>query len=217
MKIPVTFLISFLSIILFVSCNKKDEELPVEELPPKGYMKTMIEPDTVNPYLGEYYIRADFTETSSAENNELFFTESTQNMTVWYHPSPPNLGMSSQGMVLSDHETHEKLIVQFYFNTESDTAFTLAYADYWYADPWRNVAGINIQYGVPVSGKPNNSYRYMGGNTKDSYCNITYIGDDRISGTFHCSWTGCCGGPGVYDVYGDFSIPMVDVIVYETN
>ncbi len=208
-----------LIILLFASCNKKDKEAPYVELPPKDYMKKMIVPDTLNPYKGEYYIRADFKLNGSSESKELKFTETTQNMTVWNNPSQPNLGMSAQGMILSDSETHEKLYVHFYFNTSSDTAFTLAYADYWFANPWRNIAGMNIEYSVPVpyqTDETNFAYLYLGENTADSYCNLTYIGNDRINGSFHASWTECCGGPGTYDVYGDFSIPLINVKIYES-
>ena len=204
-----------LVVLLFTSCNKKDEELVNNTPPPKGYMKKMIEPDTLNIYQGEYYIRADFKKNGLSESKELVFTETTQNMTVWWYPSQPSLGMSSQGVNFSDSETDEDLSVMFYFNIATDTLFTLAYADYWWADPWRNKAGMNIEHYVPVPRKES-TYLYLGGSSTDSYCQISYIGSDRINGSFHTTWRECCGGLETFDVYGDFSIPLINATVYVT-
>ncbi|MEZ5105256.1 MAG: hypothetical protein R2757_21450 [Draconibacterium sp.] len=206
---------SLLLILLFASCNKTDEESIIDKLPPKVYMKEIIEPDTLNIYQGEYYIRVNFKENGSSESKELVLTETTQNMTVWWHPSQPSLGMSSQGVNFSDSETDEDLSVMFYFNIETDTLFTLAYADYRWADPWRNKAGMNIEYYTPVPDNPS-TYRYMGENSSDSYCQISYIGSDRINGSFQTTWHECCGGSKTFDVYGDFSIPLINASVYIT-
>ena len=208
-------ILSLLLILLFASCNKKDEEPINEKLPPKVYMKEMIEPDTLNIYQGEYYIRVDFKENGSSGSKELVFTETTQDMTVWRHPSQPSLGMSSQGVIFSDSETGENLSVMFYFNIATDTLFTLAFADYQWANPWKNKAGMNIEHYVPV---PDNTstYLYLGGNSSDSYCQISYIGSDRINGSFHTTWRECCGGSEIFDVYGDFSIPRINASVYVT-
>ncbi|HYQ58064.1 MAG TPA: hypothetical protein VEP89_12045 [Draconibacterium sp.] len=208
-------IIFILLILLFASCNKKDEEPVNEKPPPKVYMKEMIEPDTSNIYQGEYYIRADFKETASSESKELVFAETTQNMWMWWSPSQPSLGMSSQGVNFSDSETDERLSVMFYFNIETDTLFTLAYADYQWANPWRNKAGMNIEYMVPVP-YHSSTYLYMGGYSSDNYCQISYIGSDRINGSFHTTWCECCGGSKTFDVYGDFSIPLINASVYLT-
>ncbi len=208
--------LSFLLItILLFSCNKKNEEIPDIE-PPKEYMKKMIEPDTVNAYKGEYYIRADFKLSNTSESKELVFTETQQNMSVWSEPSPPNLGMSKQGVVLSDLKTRERLWVNFCFNTSSDTVFTLAYADYQFADPWHNIAGITINYTLPVPNTSSIVNTYVGKNDDNSYCHITYIGNDRINGSFHTTWTKLNYSSGYYDVYGDFSIPLINANVYVT-
>ncbi|WP_321346844.1 hypothetical protein [uncultured Draconibacterium sp.] len=210
-------LLFFVLVIIFFSCNKEDEEPQIIEQPPKSYMKNMIEPDTVNAYTGEYYIRAILNKSGADQSKELEFNETIQNMTVWYKPSSANFGMSSQGVVLSDSGTDEQLIVHFYFNTESDSLFTLAYADYKYANPWKNIEGINIEYYRPVLGSPNSSDLFMGDETGNSFFEITFIGVNRINGRFQTRWTGRAGSNGVYDVYGDFSIPIIKANIVDAK
>ena len=174
------------------------------------YIKNLILPDTKLPYIGSYYIHVNFKIFGTSEIEELTFSEESQNMSVRYYPSDSGLGMSIQGVNFSDSETSENLEISFYFNTNIDTTFNICYANYYFADPWRNEAGANIMYFKPVSDTdPSRKYMYLGINSSEYYFEITYIGNNRINGVFHTKWKECCGESITYDIYGDFSIPDI--------
>ncbi|HLN75017.1 MAG: hypothetical protein ACM3O8_03870 [Methylococcaceae bacterium] len=198
-------------VIMIFGCNK-DENEPVapETVVLEPYIKNLILPDTKPPYSGSYYIHVDFSNLNTSEKKELTFSEMNQNMTSWYNPSDVGLGMSIQGVIFSDAATSEELEIAFYFNTNVDSTFNMCYANYFFSDPWRHVAGANIHYFIPVNTSDSTTKNmYLGTNTSESYFEITYIGNNRLNGTFHTTWKECCGGTGRYDVSGDFSIPDI--------
>lgn len=205
-------IIFLLSLILLTFSCTKDENEPIvtENISLEPYIKDLILPDTKNPYNGSYYIHVNFTNLGTSANKELTFTSNDQNMSAWYNPSNSGLGMSIQGVHFGDSNTSEELEISFYFNTNVDTTFNICYANYFFSDPWRNVAGANIHYFKPVSSSdPNTKYMYLGTNTSKSYFEIRYIGNNRINGIFHTTWKECCGERSTFDVFGDFSIPDI--------
>lgn len=121
--------------------------------------------------------------------------------------------MSKQGVHFSDSQTRESLEIAFYVNTATDTLIKIAYADYYFPDPWLNFAGANINYTKPIFlPDSNNSYQayfYKSTNTPTTYFKIEYIGSNRINGVFHASWKKSSTGKLEYDVYGEFSIPLI--------
>ena len=205
-------IIFLLSLILLTFSCTKDENEPIvtENISLEPYIKNLILPDTKKPYNGSYNIHVNFTNLGTSANKELTFSSNDQNMSVWYNPSNSGLDMSIQGVHFGDSNTSEELEISFYFNTNVDTTFNICYANYFFSDPWRNVAGANIHYFKPVSSSdPNTKYMYLGTNTSKSYFEIRYIGNSRLNGIFHTTWKECCGEKSTFDVFGDFSIPDI--------
>lgn len=201
-----------LSLIFLLFGCKKDENEPIVpvNISLEPYIKNLILPDTKTPYNGSFYIHVGFRNLSTSEKKELTFSAMDQNMTPWYYPSENGLGMSVQGVIFSNSETSEQLEISFHFNTNIDTTFNMCYADYFFSDPWRHIAGANIHYFTPVNNSdPSTKYMYLGTNSPKSYFKITYIGNNRLNGIFHTTWKECCGGGNTYDVSGDFSIPDI--------
>lgn len=192
-----------LVLIIACSCSKEDIEKP-EPLEP--YMKSLLTPDTTNYYQGNYYIHVNFNAKTESGIEELSLI---QNNEVWSCRYDSGLGMTAQGIEFHDPELKDKLQISFYYNTAVDTSFIVDYADYYFNDPWNNVAGANFNYSTPVQNTPDNSqyYFYLGQNLTGSYFKITYFSDERINGTFATSLKECCGGLIEYDVSGDFSLP----------
>lgn len=196
--------------LIFWGCQKDKEDLLSPEEPLEPYIRNLVLPDTKPPYVGSYYIHVDFAENGSSSHEELTFSKPDQNMSVWHTPSDAGLGMSVQGVHFSDDDTAEELEITFYFNNDVDHTFKICYANYVFADPWRNVAGANIHYLKPVSDSDlHTKYLYRGINSSEYYFKITYIGSGRINGIFHTKWKECCGGKNTYLVDGDFSIPDI--------
>ena len=194
--------------LLITSCSKDADETIVSSNPSEPYIKNLILPDTKPPYTGSFYIHVVFKDGSPTEKKEITFSKENQNMSVWYNPADAGLGMSLQGAHFNDSKTDERIEISFYFNTKTDTTFNICYANYFFNDPWRNVAGANINYFIPVGfSNPGGLYMYLGTNSTNSYFKITYIGNNRINGTFSTKLKECCGGKNMYDVSGDFSIP----------
>ena len=202
-----------LSLILLVfGCNKATDEIIVKEnIATEPYIKSLILPDTGAPSEKSNYIHVNFKNSETSIIKELTFSQENQSMSVWPIPSDVGLGMSIQGVNFSDQKTKESLEISFYFNTKSDTTFNICYADYFFADPWRNIAGANIIYKKPVSDSVDNYhyYLYLGVSSNTNFFKITYIGTNRINGIFQTKWQECCGEKTTYDVYGDFSIPDI--------
>lgn len=198
-------------IFMIFGCNKDENETIVPDtVALEPYIKNLILPDTKPPYSGSFYVHVHFKDLRTLEEKELTFSEMNQNMSTWYNPSDVGLGMSIQGVIFSDSQTSEELEVSFYFKNKSDSTFNMCYANYFFADPWRHVAGANIQYFTPVNNSNlTTKYMYLGTNTAQSYFEITYIGNNRLNGIFHTTWKECCGGKNTYDVSGDFSIPDI--------
>jgi hypothetical protein len=198
-------------ILLIFSCNKDENEpIVTEDFTLEPYIKNLILPDTKTPYSGSYYIHVNFTNKGTSANRELTFSPGGQNMSIWYNPSQSGLGMSVQGVHFRDSESSEELQITFHFNTKQDTTFNICYANYYYSDPWRNIAGANIDFLRPVgSSNPYSFFMYLGTNSPGSYFEIRYIGDHRINGVFRTIWQECCGERSTFDVTGDFSIPDI--------
>lgn len=196
--------------LFIVSCKKDTDEPIISGIPLEPYIKSLILPDTNPPYTGSFYMHIKFKNESPNGKNEIMFSQSNQDISVWYNPVDAGLGMSIQGVHLRDPKTDESLEISFYFNTKTDTTFNICYANYFFNDPWRNIAGANIHYFIPVGiSNPGSQYMYLGTNSSNSYFKITYIGYNRINGTFSTRFNECCGGKNTYDVSGDFSIPDI--------
>lgn len=210
MKYLIKLLWLFLVVSFIASCNKDADETIVSGSPSEPYIKNLILPDTKPPYTGSFYIHVVFKDESPTEKKEITFSKENQNMSVWYNPADAGLGMSVQGAHFNDSKTDESLEISFYFNTKTDTTFNICYANYFFSDPWRNVAGANIHYFIPVGiSNPGSQYMYLGTSSPYCYFKITYIGYNRINGKFSTSFKECCGGNNTYDVSGDFSIPDI--------
>lgn len=78
-------IILFLALTLF-GCKEKETDPEFPDGPKEKYMKTLLFPDTANPYIGEYYIHVSYTDQATAEKKELTYTPINQNMTVWSSP-----------------------------------------------------------------------------------------------------------------------------------
>ena len=198
-----------LFLILAICCTKDNNEtVDIKQLEP--YIKNLISPDTLSPFIGNYYIHVNYKDPGTSQSKEMTFSETDQSITQWYYPSDVGLGMSKQGVGLYNPETSEHLEITFYFNTDIDTAFKICYGNYFFADPWTNTAGANIGYFRPVDiSDPSTQYFFLGTNSTESSFKITYIGNNRLNGTFQTTWKECCGGPQTYIVNGDFSIPSI--------
>jgi len=193
------------ALIIVSGCKKDELDDPIDERK-EPYIKSFIQPDTLNTYKGTYYIHIDFNNPQSSELKELTLSGKYPN---WSGISETGLGMSGQGISFRDSKTNVSLEIYFHFNTNEDTTFNIRYADYYFSDPWNNVAGANINYLTPVNNTPTNSqyYLYLGTNTPASYFKITYIANNRINGVFSTLMKECCGGIKTYNVTGDFSVP----------
>jgi len=193
------------------SCEKNgNEPTELENLEP--YIRNLIQPDSKPPYTGNYYIHVKFTDLKTLETKELTFSELSQTMTVWNNPTNTNSGMLLLGTAFSDSETWESLIISFYFDPEKDTTFNICYANYYFSEPFKKVAGANIEYLTPIDDfNPYNKCQYMGTNSSEYYFKITYIGNNRLNGEFYTKWKDSSGenSTTTYDVYGDFSIPDI--------
>jgi hypothetical protein len=198
------FVIAFLMTLF--SCENDELDVSINK-PSEPYIKSYIVPDTLNPYKGIYYINIKLDDPHSALIELKLSEENPQ----WTSRGDTGLGMTSQGIIFRDSTTSERLEIYFHFNTKIDTSFNIRYADYFYSDPWFNVAGANVNYLIPVSNSPTNyQYNlYMGTNTSFSFFKITYIGNNRINGEFSTQMKDCCWGTSkTYNVTGDFSIPQ---------
>lgn len=142
-------IIIFLALTLF-GCKEKETDPEFPDGPKETYMKTLLFPDTANPYKDEYYIHVSYSDLTLSIKDEMTFTETKQNMTAWEKPYVSGLGMSAQSCLFWDTKTSERLSILFHFNTSTDTLFKIAYADYYFSDPWQNFAGANITYNFPV-------------------------------------------------------------------
>lgn len=196
----------FLLVLIITSgCEKKDEpSKPVE--PKEPYIKSLITPATTTFYTGIYYIHINFNNPYSSELKELTLSEANPN---WSYPSDDGTGMTNQIVQFRDSKSEISLEIHLHFNTKRDSLFNIRYADYYFSDPWNNVAGANIFYTIREEDTPENYsyYLYLGTNTNRSYFDITYIGNNRINGNFSTLMKECCGGTKTYNVTGDFSIP----------
>jgi hypothetical protein len=137
-------------------------------------------------------------------------------MTIWNNPTITNSGMSLLGTAFSDSEKWESLIISFYFDPDQDTTFNICYANYFYSEPFKKIAGANIEYLTPIDEfNPYNKCQYMGTNSSKYYFIITYIGSGRLNGEFYTRWKDSSGANStmIYDVYGDFSIPDIRYLI----
>jgi len=196
----------FALIMVFFSpgCNKDDPE------PPEPYMKSLISPESNPNYYGNYYIHVSFSDMITSISEERTFSNVNQSMAVSQQPFNSGFNMSSQVVHFFDSASHETLDISFLFNNTTDSTFVISYADYYYSNPWIRSAGANCEYFVPISSSdPSKQYRYMGRNYTDSYFRITYIGENRINGSFRTVWKDCCGESKTFNVVGVFSIPDI--------
>ncbi len=169
------------------------------------YIKNLILPHTPNPYKGEYYIRADFINVATSERKELFFNAGEHQLSNVFSSS---FGMSAKGISFKDTLTNEELEISFYYNDNEHSTFNFRRANYYFADPWRNIAGASIEFFTPdINIEPDSRYRYLGSSGSEYYFEIRYMDNNRLNGVFKTEWKECCGGSIVYDVIGDFSIP----------
>lgn len=193
--------------LLFFACEDQQEPAK-EENPLPSYIKSLIDAKADAPYQGSYYVHARFTNMLTGEDKELLFTEASSGMALRYDCVDTGEDLSEHTVLFISPEGGEQLEVSFYYNPSVDTTFWLCTADYRYADPWKSIAGANIQYLRPT-GELNSSakYLYLGSDSEDSYFRILYIGDSRINGEFSTTWHECCGEQTTYQVTGDFSVP----------
>jgi len=194
----------FLFVLVIVSGCRKEE--PTKSVLVEHYIKSLISPDTTTIYKGIYYIHLNFNNPYSSELKELTLYDAYSS---WSHPSDGGLGMTAQSIHFKDPNSAMSLEIYLHFNTNSDTIFNIRYADYYFSEPWNNVAGANIYFTKPVNEPPENSnyYLYLGTNSTKSYFKITYIGKNRINGIFSAHMKECCGGLKTYEATGDFSVP----------
>lgn len=200
-----------LLIFVIFGCKKPNDEPIVSEnnyLEP--YIKNLILADTKPPYLGNYYIHVDLKNLASSKTSAITFTETNQHMTRFHGASYSQLEMALQGVSFKDSTTFEELEISFYYNVIYDTVFNICYANYIFSDPWKNVAGANVEYFKPVTlSDPSSQFRFFGTNSNKNYFEIRYIGNNRVNGVFHTIWHECCGVSTTFDVYGEFSIPDI--------
>lgn len=198
----------FLSVFI-ISAGCSDEEEQEQPQLNKAYIKELLTPDTTDYYTGSYYIHISFDRENDSGKKELWLTDENPR---WSHPSNVGLGLTAQHIAFRDPDSNDELDISLYFVYGLDTAFVMTYADYYYSDPWGHVPGLNIEYYTPVNNTPNNYqyYRYLGQNSEISYFKITYIGNNRINGTFSTRMAECCGGINKYYISGDFSVPSIE-------
>lgn len=216
-----SILLIVISVILSFGCKKEEYEVKMQENEPKiqenfilkPYMKNLIAGDSLAPYTGDYYIHVSFKDQNSSASREMTFFRAVQNIALTSSQNADNTVLS-YGQGLKDTVTREELEVAFYYNQKTDTTFTICYADYRFADPWKNVTGANILYWKPVESRPDAYYQYLGTNSNGSFFKITYFDKDRINGKFRTIWKECCGDSTVYSVSGDFSIPRLKYFKY---
>lgn len=169
--------------------------------------ENLIEPDTISSYKGEYFIEVN-TENSYAGAIESMRFELSDHRLHQLMTSDNGRGLTAYGIGLHNPETRETLEIKFY--SPVDTCFYLEYANYYFSDPWKGKAGINVEYYVSTNNpdNPDSFYRYLGSNTEDSSFEINYIGEEHLNGTFKTRWEECCGGRMVHDIEGELSIPI---------
>jgi len=202
------YFILFLSLFIF-GCKDDQPDIPHEEVQLPPYIKTLIEPDTIPPYQGNYYIYVSFTNTATAERKEMTFDEHNSAMAIRYDCSTQATGLSEYTVLFIGSPQREQLEVSFFYDLATDTAFHVYYADYYYGDPWKAVAGANVLYYMPVNADIDSPrYIYQGTDTENSYFRITYHGKGRVNGTFLTTWKECCGEETTYKVMGAFSMPL---------
>lgn len=205
-----SILLVILMFVIFGSKNPKDEPIVTENTYLEPYIKNLILADTKPPYLGNFYIHVDLKNLGSSKMSEITFTEINQKMSRIHGSSSSVLEMALQGVSFIDSATFEELRIALYFNVIYDTVFNICYANYIFADPWKNVAGANVEYFKPVTlSDPSSQFMFLGTNSAKHYFEIRYIGNNRLNGVFHTIWHECCGVSTTYDVYGDFSIPDI--------
>lgn len=201
--------ILILSLLLLLFGCHKDENKPADPNSngSESYIENLILPDPNPPYDGSYYIHVNFTDQVTAENKQLTI-KTYPKMTVWYSPSETGVVMAIQMVRFTDIQTSEDLAISFDFNLNKDTTFNVCYANYYFSDPWKNVAGANIHYDKPIEhSDPSTDDIYLGTNSPTAYFKINYIGNNRLNGIFHTTWKEFSGGKSTYDVIGEFSIP----------
>jgi hypothetical protein len=194
--------------ILIFSCKKDDESLFSENGVLKPYMSNFIPIDTLNAYKGVYYMHVAFKNLSTLESREITYYKGTHAWASLRIQSPDDsvLGI---GWCLKDTVTKEQLEIAFHYNVKTDTTFKLTYANYRYANSWKNITGANIYYLKQVEGRPTAFYMYVGTNSNESFFKINYISKDRVNGTFQTVWQECCGEGSRFAASGDFSIPRI--------
>ncbi len=205
-KISNKRIITSILLILLIGVACKKNEIDTTK-PRESYIKNILIPDTTNYYNGIYYIYINFNEDIGSGIEEL---RATSENPFWNSPSQSGYGgLISQGIHFSISDSKDKLSLYVRFNPKLDSAFKITYADYYFSDPWRSDAGMNINYKTPVGGSSEDSqyYLYLGRNTHNSYFKISYIGNNRINGSFSAQMEECCGYNRVYNVTGDFSVP----------
>lgn len=198
--------------LLIFGCRKDHDIPPKEEETLPSYIKTLIQPDTNEPFEERFYIYVSFTNLVTSEIHTLNFDENNSSMAVRYDSWDKGQGLSEQTVMFISSSLREQLEVSFYYDLALDTAFMFCYADYLYGDAWKGTAGANVQYCKPVSRDDGSRYYiYRGVEGKDSYFRITHLGNGCINGIFHTTWKECCGEESTYDVTGDFCIPVFNI------
>lgn len=197
-------------VIIIISTGCSDEEEQIQSQPNKAYIKELLTPDTTSYYTGVYYVHVKFDKENESGTKELWLTTQKPN---WSHLQDAGSGLYSQSIEFRDPDSNDKLDISLHFVFGLDTTFVITYADYFYSDPWAHIPGLNIEYYTPVHNTQDNYqfYRYLGQNSDISYFKITYIGNNRINGTFSTRMVECCGGINKYYVSGDFSVPNTKI------
>ena len=188
-------------LIIGIACEKNEIDKPE---PYEPYIKSRLIPDTTDYYNGFYYIHIIFNKENESGMEELRLTRENQ---YWTDPSDGG-GMTSQRVLFRDPESNDVLYIDAKYNLTQDTAFRITYADYYFSDIQTKVAGLNINY-KPMHNPSEHLYYYyyLGRNSHECYFKITYIGNNRINGTFSTRMEEHGNESKVYNATGDFSIP----------
>ncbi|MCD6111979.1 MAG: hypothetical protein J7J86_01785 [Bacteroidales bacterium] len=192
-----TALILFTLLLIF-GCEKDETGYKHHTMEP--YLKSLLAQGA--PCDDNYFI------SLNRNGEDIFLSEGQTNVNTGYSYSS-GLGMTGQGYFFKDTLTDETYEINFYINDCTDS--TIVTADYYYADPWSNRQGANVEYYVPVGNpdNPDSYYLYLGSDKTSSYFKITYIDENRLCGSFKTIWRECCGGDKTFNVEGEFSIPKI--------
>ena len=183
-------------VLLLFACDKK--EVAIEEKPIEPFIKKYLPQE-------EKCSNDIFVSFSMNDKHYKFLLgEQAISYSIEYPSSQENI--KTGAYYLSDTITKNKVSIVFYFTYWNKNVFKTG--DYYYADPWENQVGVNVEFYTPYQNIPHAYNLYLGHNTKDSYFRITYIDKERLCGSFKTIWKECCEGDlQEYNVEGEFSIP----------